>query len=107
VNQRLIRHNYLSPRSVSEKQEHAPSRPASPAKNKHNSKIAARLARLLGARSALFGRAPSRTSASEDWRTILDATVAAWWKASLSTLNPVVGLLIVAATTVSATQKRS
>ena len=49
----------VAPRSVSEKQEHAPSRPASPAKDSHNSKIVARVARLLGARSPLLGRAPS------------------------------------------------
>jgi ankyrin repeat protein len=47
------------PGSVSEKQEHAPSRPASPAKNNHDSRIAARVARLLGARSPFLGRAPS------------------------------------------------
>jgi hypothetical protein len=47
-------------RSVSEKEEHAPSRPASSAKSGHYSKINARGARLLGARSPLFGRAPGR-----------------------------------------------
>jgi hypothetical protein len=50
----------VASRSVSEKQEHAPSRPASPAENNHHSKIAARVARLPGARSALVGRAPGR-----------------------------------------------
>src|SRR5206468_2627928 len=47
------------PGSVFEKQEHAPSRPASPAENSRNSKITARVARLLGARSRSLGRAPS------------------------------------------------
>src|SRR5438128_1630389 len=46
------------PGSVSEKQEHAPSRPASPAKNSHKSNISARVVRLLGAGSPLLGRAP-------------------------------------------------
>jgi hypothetical protein len=45
-------------RSVSEKQEHAPSRPASPATNSDNSEIDARAARLPGARSPLVERAP-------------------------------------------------
>jgi putative ABC transport system permease protein len=49
---------WCSPRSVSEKREHAPSRPASPANISHNVKITARVARLLGARSPFFGRAP-------------------------------------------------
>jgi probable rRNA maturation factor len=48
----------LEPGSVSGKQEHPPGRPASPAKNSPDSKITARVARLLGARSALLGRAP-------------------------------------------------
>jgi uncharacterized integral membrane protein (TIGR00698 family) len=45
-------------RSVSEKQEHAPGRPASPPKDSHDLKISARVARPPGARSALLGRAP-------------------------------------------------
>jgi probable rRNA maturation factor len=48
----------LEPRSMSGKHEHAPGRPASPAKNSPDSTITARVARLLGARSALLGRAP-------------------------------------------------
>ena len=46
-------------RSVSEKREHAPSRPASPAKTSSIRGMTARVARLLGARAALLGRAPS------------------------------------------------
>jgi hypothetical protein len=46
-------------RSVSEKQEHAPSGPALPAKTRAIRSLIARVARLLGARSALVGRAPS------------------------------------------------
>jgi hypothetical protein len=52
-------------RSVSVKQEHAPSKPASPAKNSHKSKITARVARLLGARSPLLGRAPRERHRAE------------------------------------------
>jgi hypothetical protein len=48
----------IAPRSVSEREEHAPSRPASPAKDRQNSTIKARVARLLGARSPLLRRAP-------------------------------------------------
>jgi ATP-dependent helicase HrpB len=59
------------PGSVSEKQEHAPSRPASPAKDSHNSKIVARAARLPGARSPLPGRAPGRIDEREFRRAIL------------------------------------
>jgi predicted transcriptional regulator len=47
-------------RSVAEKSEHAPSRPASPAENAGNSKTAARVGRPLGARSQLLERAPRR-----------------------------------------------
>ena len=49
------------PRSVSEKSEHAPSRPASPAKMPVIRGNTARAARLLGARGTLLGRAPRRT----------------------------------------------
>jgi 2-keto-4-pentenoate hydratase/2-oxohepta-3-ene-1,7-dioic acid hydratase in catechol pathway len=50
---------FVPARSVSETQErHAPGRPASPAKTA-NPMITARVARLLGARSPLLGRAPS------------------------------------------------
>src|SRR5712691_10145590 len=45
-------------RSVSEKCEHTPSRPAPPAKNGRNSQVIPREARLLGAREALLRRAP-------------------------------------------------
>jgi hypothetical protein len=45
-------------RSVSEKREHAPSRPASPANNSDNLEIDARAARLPGARSPLVEGAP-------------------------------------------------
>src|SRR5436190_16355403 len=48
-------------RSVSERQAHAPSRPASPAKSHHKSEITARVAHLLGARSPSPGRAPRLT----------------------------------------------
>jgi hypothetical protein len=45
-------------RSVSEQSEHAPSRPAPPAKHRLNSQVVPREARLLGARAPLLGRAP-------------------------------------------------
>ena len=51
-------------RSVSEKCEHAPSRPAPPAKNGPNPQVVPREARLLGARWALFKRAPSGDGAA-------------------------------------------
>ena len=51
----------LHPRSVSEKCEHAPSRPATPAKNGANSHVLPREARLPGAREALLRRAPRRS----------------------------------------------
>src|SRR5439155_4420646 len=44
--------------SVLEKQKHAPSRPAAPAKKSRNPQITARVARLPGARSPLLRRAP-------------------------------------------------
>jgi len=47
--------------SVSEKPEHASSRPASPAKTPLIRRTAARAARLLGARSPSLGRAPSES----------------------------------------------
>ncbi len=46
-------------RSVSEKCEHAPSRPAPPAKDDRNSRGHSARSALLGARGALLGRAPS------------------------------------------------
>jgi hypothetical protein len=49
----------VAPRSVSEKGEHAPSRPVPPAKNGQNSYGRAARSALLGARRALLGRAPS------------------------------------------------
>ena len=49
-----------APRSVSEKREHASSRPASPAKNGRNSCGHPARSALLGARGALLGRAPRR-----------------------------------------------
>ncbi len=51
----------LNARSVSENDEHAPSRPAPPAKNGPNSQAVPREARLLGARDALLGRAQRGT----------------------------------------------
>src|SRR5437899_4330151 len=54
-----VRRGATSTRSVSEKCEHAPSRPAPPAKNGRNSPVIPREARLLGAREALLRRAPS------------------------------------------------
>src|SRR5712692_5560115 len=45
-------------RSVSEKCERAPSRPAPPAKSGRNSQVVPREAQLLGAREALLRRAP-------------------------------------------------
>ena len=54
-----------TPRSVSEKYEHAPSRPAPPAKNASNSQVVPREARLLGAREALLKRAPSAKASAE------------------------------------------
>jgi bifunctional non-homologous end joining protein LigD len=62
----------LAPGSVSGKHEHAPGRPASPAKNGHNSTIVAREARLLGARSALPERAPSEAIALIDQLTVIE-----------------------------------
>ena len=50
----------IQPRSVSEKREHAPSRPASPARNARDSTDALARSALLGARSALLRRAPRR-----------------------------------------------
>src|SRR5712692_9657447 len=47
-------------RSVSEKCEHTPSRPAPPAKNAPNSQVVPGEARLLGAREVLLRRAPRR-----------------------------------------------
>jgi hypothetical protein len=48
----------MTARSVSEKQEHAVSRPAPPVTDSPISKITARAARLLGGRPPLLGRAP-------------------------------------------------
>jgi glutamate synthase (ferredoxin) len=50
----------FDPRSVSEKSEHAPSRPAPPAKDCPDSDITPRAARRPGAREALLGRAPGQ-----------------------------------------------
>jgi len=50
-------------RSVSQKYEHAPSRPAPPAKNGRNSCGRPARSALLGARGALRGRAPRRDNA--------------------------------------------
>jgi membrane-bound metal-dependent hydrolase YbcI (DUF457 family) len=50
----------LWPRSVSEKPQHAPSRPASPAQELTTPNMFARVARLLGVRLALLGRTPRR-----------------------------------------------
>src|SRR5206468_6197700 len=59
----------LWPRSVAEKCEHAPSRPAPPAKNGPNSRAVPREARLPGAREALVRRAASaRRSATSQRR---------------------------------------
>jgi 3-oxoacyl-[acyl-carrier-protein] synthase-3 len=50
--------SHVRSRSVSEKPEHAPRRPASPAEYGFNPKKSARVARLPGARPRLLGRAP-------------------------------------------------
>ena len=67
-------------RSVSEKWEHAPSRPASPAKTPMIRRITARVARLLGARSALLGRAPGHPAIS--------AVLIVWAASYLVALGP-------------------